>query len=487
MFTCSPDQGSQTNVVRCLCHSSAFARFNAEFSRSYSRRSFLGGVAAVGAATLLPRVASARIPDAPASPIAFTNIRVFDGKSASSRLGLRVVIDGNKIKAVEPTEKPVEGNVRVIDGGGRTLMPGLIDAHWHCMMAAAALNTLLSADIGYINLLAAEEAERTLMRGFTSVRDVGGPSFGLKRAIDSFVTPGPRIWPSGAMISQTSGHGDFRYPYEIPSQPDAPLSHAEVYGVGSIADGVDAVLKRSREQLMLGASQLKLMAGGGVASNYDPLDVSQYTEAEFRAAVDSAENWGTYVAIHAYTPKAIQTAIRAGVRCIEHGQLMDEDTAKLIRDKDVWLSAQPFLDDEDAIPFPEGSANRAKQLQMVAGTDFAYGHAKTYKLKTAWGTDTLFDAKLATRQGAQLAKMTRWYSPAEVLKAATGANAELLAMSGPRNPYPSKIGVVEEGAYADLLLIDGDPIADIQLVADTKNLTLIMKDGRIYKDNLETR
>jgi imidazolonepropionase-like amidohydrolase len=484
MFTCAPDQDSRPGAFRCLCHSPAFARFNAQFSR----RSFLGGVAAVGAAALLPKVASARIPDPPASPIAFTNVRVFDGKSDTLRSGLRIVIEGNKIKAIEPTEKSVEGNVKVIDGGGRTLMPGLIDAHWHSMMASLPYATLLTADIGFINIMAAEEAERTMLRGFTSVRDVGGPSFGLKRAIDSGVTPGPRIWPSGAMISQTSGHGDFRYPYEVPAQPNAPLSHAEVLGAGAIADGVDAVLKRSREQLMLGASQLKLMAGGGVASNYDPLDVSQYTQPEFRAAVECAENWGTYVAIHAYTPHAIQTAINAGVRCVEHGQLMDEDTAKLIRDKDAWLSAQPFLDDEDAIPFAEGSVNRAKQLRMVAGTDFAYGHAKTFKLKTAFGTDTLFDAKLATRQGAQLAKLTRWYSPAEVLKAATGVNAELLAMSGPRNPYPGKIGVVEEGAYADLLLIDGDPLADIQLVADAaKNFALIMKDRRIYKDNLDRR
>ena len=236
---------------------------------------------------------------------------------------------------------------------------------------------------------------------------------------------------------------------------------------------------------MLGASQLKLAAGGGVASDHDPLDVSQYFEEEFRAAVLAAENWGTYVTVHAYTPRAIQAAIRGGVRCIDHGQLMDEPTAKLMADKGVWLSMQPFLDDEDSIPFPEGSANREKQLQMVARTDTAYALAKKYKLKTAWGTDTLFDPRLATRQGAQLAKMVRWYTPDEVLRMATSTNAELLAMSGLRSPYKGKLGVVEEGALADLLLVDGDPIANLELIEDpAKNFVVIMKDGKVYKDAL---
>jgi len=217
----------------------------------------------VGAAAFWPKAASAGIPAAPKSPVAFTNIRLFDGKSDKLLSGLRVVVEGNKIRAVDPDSKSVSSDVQVIDGGGRTLMPGMIDAHWHATMAAMGLNELLTADVGYINLVAAEEAERTLMRGFTTIRDMAGPSFSLKRAIDRGITPGPRIYPSGAMISQTSGHGDFRAPYEIPEAPAAPLSRGDAIGGGAIADGVDAVLKRSREQLMLGASQLKLSAGGG--------------------------------------------------------------------------------------------------------------------------------------------------------------------------------------------------------------------------------
>jgi imidazolonepropionase-like amidohydrolase len=486
MFTCSPTNEAQPQAFGCMCHSPAFARLNAMVEQRFSRRAILAGAAtAIGTAACWPKASSAGIPAAPASAVVFTDVKIFDGKSEKLRDGQRVVVMGNKIKAIEPADQPVAEGAQIIDAAGRTLMPGLIDAHWHAMIAALALNDLLTADVGYINLVAADQAEKTLMRGFTTVRDTAGPSFGLKRAIDSGLTAGPRIFPSGALITQTSGHGDFRMRYEIPAAMNAPLGHGDTIGVGSLADGGDQVLKRVREQLMLGASQIKLAAGGGVSSNYDPLDVSQYTEAEFRAAVDAAENWGTYVTVHAYTPRAIQTAIRGGVACIEHGQLMDEQTAKIMADNNIWLSSQPFLNDEDAVPFPEGSINRAKQQQMSAGTDTAYGLAKKYKLKTAWGTDTLFDPGLAAKQGKQLAKMVRWYTPGEILTTATSINAELCAMCGPRNPYPGKLGVVEAGAYADLLVIDGDPIADIKLIVDPeKNLKLVMKDGRIYKNTL---
>jgi imidazolonepropionase-like amidohydrolase len=289
------------------------------------------------------------------------------------------------------------------------------------------------------------------------------------------------------MISQTGGHGDVRLPYAIPAAPNAPLSRADALGAGAIADGVDRVLMRAREQLMLGASQLKLAAGGGVASNYDPIDVSQYTEAEFRAAVDAAENWGTYVAVHAYTPRAIRTAIKGGVRCIEHGHLMDERTAQLVADNGIWLSIQPFLDNEfsNRMPTPEGPEGEVKARLVYAGTDAAYRFARQYKLKTAWGTDILFDPAMTANQGAMLTTLTQWYSPAEILRMATAVNGELLGMSGPRNPSPGKLGVVEAGALADLILVDGDPIANLKLIADPEtNFRVIMKGGRFVKNAL---
>jgi imidazolonepropionase-like amidohydrolase len=424
------------------------------------------------------------VPQAPTA-VLFANVRIFDGKNGQLSGASNVLVRGNRIEKISADSIPTDrsANTKIVDGGGRTLMPGLIDNHAHMAMSVVPLALALTADSNYTMLRQGKAAGEMLLRGFTSVRDVAGPSFGLKRAIDEDVLPGPRIWPSGAAISQTSGHGDYRSSQDLPRMPGDPAHLTERRGFAALADGVPEVLRRTREQLMLGASHIKIMAGGGVSSSYDPLDVRQFTEDEMRAAVDAADAWNTYVTVHAYTPKALQQAIRAGVKCIEHAQLMDEATAKLMADKGIWLSLQPFLDDEDAVPFSEGSESRKKQLQMVAGTDTAYKLAKQYKIKTAFGTDTLFDAKLASRQGAQLAKLTRWYTPAEVLAMATGTNGELLALSGPRSPYPGKIGVVEEGALADLLLVAGDPIADINLIADpAKNLLVIMKDGKIYKN-----
>ena len=418
--------------------------------------------------------------------ILFENVRIFDGKSESLSASTNVLVRGNTIEKISSDPIPVEGNsaAKVIAGGGRTLMPGLIDAHWHTMLVRPTPTALLVDDVGYLNLMAGAEATDTLMRGFTTVRDVGGPSFGLKRAIDEGIVVGPRIFPSGAIITVTGGHGDFRQANELPRVLGAPLSRQERTGAAMIVDSPDEVRVRVREQLLQGASQIKLTAGGGVASPNSPLDVSTFTEAELRAAVEAAENWGTYVTVHAYTPVSIQRAIAAGVKCIEHGHLMDEATAKLIGERGVWLSTQAFPD-EMADAFPPGSQERAKAFTVFAGTDRTIALAKKYKLKTAWGTDILFSQRLAQRQGELLVKFTRWYSPAETLAMATGTNAELLAMSGKRNPYPGKLGVVEEGALADLLLVDGDPIDNITLLEDpAKSLVVIMKDGKIYKNIL---
>ena len=414
------------------------------------------------------------------------NVRIFNGVSGQLSAPSNVLVAGNVIRTISsaPIASPPATSVTRIQGGGRTLMPGLIDAHTHIMFATVPQMVVLTGDIGFVNVAAVKAADDMLMRGFTSVRDLGGPLFGLKRGIDTGLVAGPRIWPAGAFISQTGGHGDFRLPNELPAPP-GNFSFSERVGAAAIADNADAVRQRAREQLALGASQLKLMAGGGVASSYDPLDVTQYTVAEIRAAVEAAENWGTYVTVHAYTPRAVRQAIEAGVKCIDHGQLLDEATAQLMADKGVWWSLQPFTDDQPSA-FAEGSPNRTKQLEMFGGTDTAYALAKKFKIKTAWGTDTLFNAENAAKQGAQLAKMVRWYTPAEVLRMATSSNAQLLALSGLRSPYPGKLGVVEEGALADLLLVDGDPIANLKLIEDpAKNFVLIMKDGKIYKNTLK--
>ena len=418
----------------------------------------------------------------------FQNVRILDGKSGQLSGPSHVLVRANKIERISSTPIATHGaDTTLIDGAGRTLMPGLIDMHWHTMLARPTLATLMVADVGYMNFVAGAEATDTLMRGFTTVRDLGGPAFALKRAIDEGLVAGPRIFPSGAMITVTSGHGDFRQPFELPRILGGPPTRMEVLGGSLLADSPDEVRVRVREQLMLGATQVKLTAGGGVASPHSPLDVSTFTEPELRAAVEAVENWGTYLTVHAYTPIAIQRAIAAGVKCIEHGHLMDDATARLMAERGIWLSIQLFPD-ELAEAFPPGSEQRAKFQEVLAATDTAYGLAKKYKLKTAFGTDILFSQELAQLQGALLARLVSWYTPAEVLVMATGTNAQLLAMSGKRNPYPGKLGVIEEGAFADVLLVDGNPIVDISLVANpAKNFVLIMKDGKIYKNMLSKR
>ena len=413
--------------------------------------------------------------------VLFQNVRIFDGKNGALSPPSNVLVRDNRIEKISAAT--ITADAQVINGGGRVLMPGLIDAHWHAMLVRPTPASALANDVGYTNLLAAAEATSTLMRGFTTVRDMGGPAFALKRAIDEGLVAGPRIYPSGAIITITSGHGDFRQLSDLPRTIGGMLSRMEKIGGSMVADSPDEVRVRAREQLMQGATQVKLTAGGGVASPFSPLDVSTFTEPELRAAVEAADNWGTYVATHAYTPASIQRSIAAGVRCIEHGHLMDDATARLMAEKGIWLSTQPFLDVATASGL--GPAEQDKMRQVVSGTDRVYALAKKYGIKTAFGTDVLFAPALAERQGAMLVSLTRWYKPAEALIMATSTNAELLGLSGLRNPYPGRLGVVEEGALADLLLVDGNPIENIRLIEDpAKNFLVIMKGGKIYKNLL---
>ena len=438
------------------------------------------GIAASLSAPALGVVSPAFAQDA-AKPVVLRNARIFDGTSGKLIQGKSVLVEGKLIKALVASAEVV-ADADVIDCGGRTLMPGMIDAHWHSILAGISQVAAMTADIPYVHLVAAQEAERTVLRGFTTVRDVGGPAFALKRAIDEGRIAGPRIYPSGAMISQTSGHGDFRMRTALPHTAQSDLSVAEQAGISAIADGEPEVLRRVREQLMLGASQIKIMGGGGVASSYDPIDALQYSEAEMKAAVSAAADWGTYVCIHAYTSAAIQRALASGVKSIEHGQLADEETVKRIADADAWWSIQPFLADEDANTY-SSPEQRVHQQQVAQGTARAVELGRKHKVKLALGTDILFNPKGTATQGRQLAKFARWFDNVDVLRLLTSGNAELAGLSGPRNPYPAKLGRIEAGAYADLLVVDGDPLQDISLIGDPdRTMKLIMKDGRIHKN-----
>jgi imidazolonepropionase-like amidohydrolase len=413
------------------------------------------------------------------------NVRIFNGTSDQLSTPTNVLVVGNVIKAIStaPISGPPGTSLTRIQGGGRTLMPGLIDNHVHITMSASSQSDLIDPNVSVETLQsrATEEAKQMLLRGFTAVRDMGGPVFELKAAIDQGKALGPRIYPSGAMISQTSGHGDSRLPTERSRRFGGAVSRGELLGATFIADGRDEVLTATREDLRAGASQIKVMAGGGAASAYDPLDVTQYTLDEMKAAVEAAGDWGTYVTVHAYTPKAVRRAVEAGVKCIEHGQLLDEPTLKLLSDKGIWLSLQVL----DEAPEGQTADVKAKKHTVVQGTDNAFKWAKKYNVKLAWGTDFLFNPAQNKNQNSDILKLKTWFTPFQALKLVTHDNAQLLALSGPRNPYPGKLGVVAVDAFADLLLVDGNPIANINLVADPeKNFVVIMKDGKIYKNSL---
>src|SRR6056297_2020565 len=436
-------------------------------------------------ATLIGLISPALLADeGDVQEILFDQVRVFDGTSDVVTGPTRVLVRGNRIAAIGNTVE-AGSEAQIIDGQGNTLMPGLIDVHVHLTFSALSMAELMSPDLtpAMAEQAAAREAETMLLRGFTAVRDLGGPIWGLKAGIDAGRYTGPRVWPSGATVSQTAGHGDFRMPQERSRRFFGQPSRAELLGATFIADGRAEVLTAVRENLRFGASQIKLMAGGGTSSAYDPIDVTQYTFDEMRAAVEAAEDWGTYVTVHAYTPRAVQRAIDAGVRVVEHGQLLDEETLRKMAENDVWLSLQVLrASTPDMDPL-----RRAKRAPIIDNQPRVWSMARELGVRLAWGTDFLFEPDLNHEQNSYIPLLAEWFEPAEVLKLVTHDNAQLLALSGLRSHYEGRLGVVEEGALADLLLVRGDPIADLSLLADPdRNFAVIMKDGQLVKDAVVT-
>lgn len=415
--------------------------------------------------------------------ILIRNVQVFDGVNQKLSSPTDVLIVGNMIQRIsDSAADSAQSNAQVIDGGGRVLMPGLIDSHVHLSFAILPMSDLLNSRPGYLQVLSAEAAKGFLMRGVTSVRDMGGPVFGLKRAIDEGKIPGPRIYPSGTLISQTGGHGDMRYENENHPRFGGQRAEADQNQVFRVADGVAEVRAAVRDNIRLGASQIKLAAGGGYGSPTDPIDSTQFALDELKAAVGAAEDYGTYVTVHAYLPKSVNRSIDAGVKVIEHGQLLDEKTLARMEKEGIWLSTQPFTVCHE----PQLSDSSNAKLSIVCkGTAVMYETIKKYpKLKVAYGTDIFDDAKNIGQEIQWMERLLKWYSPSEILVMATGNPGELLQLSGNRNPYPGQLGVVKEGALADVLLVEGNPLKNIKIIGDTNNLLLIVKDGKIYKNTL---
>jgi imidazolonepropionase-like amidohydrolase len=418
------------------------------------------------------------------SAVLITNVNVFDGTSETLAMGMSVLVEGNTItKVARSIPEPV--GAKVIDGGGRTLTPGFIDAHTHLQWNMGVTDHFYKP-LDYQAALSLVEAENTLMRGFTTIRDVAGSVFGVKNAIDEGYFAGPRIYSSGAALSMTTGHGDFRVPSSMPRMMGGPgETEVEYAGLVIFADGVPEVLTASRMQFRKGAHLLKVFTGGAVSGLYDPLDISEYSLEEIRAAVGEAERWNTYVAVHTYTDDATRMAIEAGAKTLEHANLITEETVVLAVEKGVYISAQTAL---FMSPAPESftEAQRDRQQEAKEGLDSLMKSCKKHKAKVLFGTDMVGSIELKKLQVTEFTNRTQWFTNAEILRQATSINAEVLELSGPRNPYPGKLGVVEEGAYADLLLINGNPLEDISILTKPEeNLALIMKDGKIYKNTVE--
>ncbi|HMB33934.1 MAG TPA: amidohydrolase family protein [Methylomirabilota bacterium] len=390
--------------------------------------------------------------------------------------GAAVVLEGERIKDVIPSGKvgPLRGHVETLDLKGRTLMPGLTDAHVH--MCAVEGNTAEQHRHHPPSLIAAKtlrRIEQALQQGFTTVRDAGGADYGFREAVASGLYPGPRLLVSGRALSQTGGHGDKRRRAEWIEPVDCCLGM-----VGVIADGPDEVRKAAREQLRHDVDQIKIMASGGAMSPSDELDTTQYTVDEMGAAVEEARAVGKYVLAHAYSGSAIRAALQAGVRCIEHGNLLDEAGAREIRKAGAYLV--PTMVTYEAI-WGEGKTHGVSehQLQKInAARELSVeGLTQAYRAgcKIGSGSDLLGD--MQAQRTVELELKAQVMKPMEVLLSATRVNAEIFRME-------DRIGSVEPGKYADLLVVKGNPLQDLRVFQNQDNLHLIMKGGRAYKQTL---
>ncbi|MBW2367758.1 MAG: amidohydrolase family protein [Deltaproteobacteria bacterium] len=417
------------------------------------------------------------------------NVRIFDGKNDQLRSGY-VLIQGNAIARIASDTPQIPDGATVIDGGGRVLMPGMIDTHCHPSVVDTMPNMENNLCWDDIAIRSSVIAKGYLMRGFTSIRDAGGPVFGLKRSIDAGLVNGPRIYPSGAFLSQTRGHGDFRSPTDRSMRITITDNHMMRLEYSVLADGEAQVLAAAREQLGKGASQVKIMASGGGASLYDPIDTVQYTLRELKAAVATAEDWGTYVFAHTHNCPAMWRAAEAGIKTFEHGFLADEETMRMIVDKGIILSTQVSFTDPDVIlsydlvnENPVAKAKVEKVLKRIQ--NYINLVLKHQPIVTFTGDGSGPAKDHVAMQKNEFGTRAKVFPQVEVLRHVTSNGAKVLALSNLVNPYPGELGAVEEGALADLLIVDGNPLEDVLLLADPeKNLRLIMKDGKTYKNTL---
>ena len=405
----------------------------------------------------------------------FENAAILDGQSTELRSDHHVLVEDNRI--VEVSDKPIKSETsHNIDVKGMTLMPGLIDAHVHVKATIVNVGRLSDIPVSYLTADAGKFMKQMLMRGFTTVRDAGGADRGLANAVTDGLLIGPRLFVSGLSLSQTGGHGDMR-PVTSESHPITCACLASTQQLGRIADGVDECRRAARDELRKGAHQIKIMAGGGVASPNDPIQNTQYSIEEINAICEEAEAAQTYVMAHAYVPKAITRAIENGVRTIEHGNLLDEESARVMSKYDAFLvptnvTYRALYKHGKSFGFPEVSIDKLKDVLDVGLN--AIEVAQKNGVKIGHGSDLLGECQIY--QSDELSIKAEVVGNYEAIRHATEVNAEILNMS-------DELGVIKENALADILIVDGNPSKDIGLLTnDAKFIPKIMKDGVFYKN-----
>lgn len=411
------------------------------------------------------------------------NVRIFDGYNADLKEG-PILIENNLIKSIGPNAVASDG-ATVIDGGGRVITPGFIDSHTHISLIAPFDQLENEYTAIYVGAAAGQMAEDMLMRGFTSVRDAGGASIGIQRAIDDGWFAGPRVFSSGAFITQTSGHLDMRDRTNPHWNDGGQHSHAERIGHFYAVDGEAEMLAAARQNFRAGATQLKLATNGGISAIYSPLDIDQFTDAELGAAAYVAESFGSYIMVHAYYDPAVSRAIDFGARSVEHGHLMSEESVIKMKEAGVFLVVEALMSISETPPSFTPDQQEKFNL-MKSGFDELISMAKKHDLKIAFGTDVFLSREAYKLQSLEWKARSDYFTPLENLRHATSNGGELLALSGPRNRYrEGPLGVIQEGAYADLVIVEGNPLEDITILADPdKNVKLVMKDGVVYKNTL---
>ena len=420
------------------------------------------------------------------SQILFKNVHVWDGKSDGVSTAMNVLVEGKLIKKVGASESDAGSEATVVEGKGKILIPGLIDMHSHLCIQEGMLVGRDNYDQMAMGARTAKSMLQYLDQGFTTARDVGCNVLGIAKAVNNGLIDGPRIFPAGGFLSQTGGHADTGSFNDVPGRVD----DLERHGFGYIVDGKTEVRRAARQNLRSGATHLKLMAGGGVASEFDPLHSTQFSVEEFEAAVEVAKDYGTYVTVHAYHDRSVNRAIDAGVKCIEHNFLVSEKTIKRMKKEGVALSAQAVMSLE-AFAEPESitffsADQKAKATQVNTGAENMFKMARKHGVLIVTGGD-MFGPAYNTRQADNMVWMTKvGFTPVEIMKMGTSNAAEVLGWSGGMNPYKEgTLGTIQAGGYADMILVDGNPLEDITVLNDyADKFKVIVKDGKIWKNTL---